>query len=823
MPDSTKKQTLKNNFEPGDIPTSQNFNDLIDMATNASDIDAGILSQERIPSDLALSSVSGDGSALTNLNASEIMLGTISSERLQNATDEVTGAVRFATEAELAAGNIGVVVSASSLRRSIDDVKMRTDNQLASVESYLPEHFVRTSFSGDGSRLSALNADNIDSGELNAMRLPPATEQTAGAIRIATQEEIQAQTANNLAITPAALAQAVDQANSRQQEDINMMLAQKADVTYVDAQLTQLEAGLKFKKDVDFVANVAVITGANASLIELDGVMVDDGDRVLLTAQPNAQDNRVWIARRDAPWDIAEDFNEIPEGEIFVGTSVEVKQGDSFANSIWSVAQINPVNGQRLELSWRKRNDVPQYQAGEGVIIDGLQIRADRTWIEGNYSSSEPVNYQAGAGISIDNNSISVDQSWLQSNTLDQNSLSTQITQLRTELNSQLRRIDTGSYEQASAGVEYYSPNQHGGYYGVVIRKYLNALQSRGGTLAQIPESELIDYKLILTHDQGWQTVMNSTNFSETESVSLRLMSSGALILQLSPGFELRSAWVDYVKKTLKILSVDRRWLKSYDLAQSASTNLVSLSNSSIHGIEVDTRGKKLYWKEYNESSSVGWIKRANFDGSHVEDVLEVGMTQGLVIDPLQQKIYWCDWSFWFTQTGKGILYRANLDGTDKESIYSNEAHLGNTRHLSLDLSAGKIYWFDMGDRNILYRANLDGSNFESMGEFTTGHSPNGIAIDSTNNHIYWTSYFGETGRGDDGCVKRANLDGTAEETLIAAPNARMPRHLELDIANDHLYFIDNNGSDLKRANLNGSNIETIPGISGNYFSLYRE
>jgi hypothetical protein len=272
-----------------------------------------------------------------------------------------------------------------------------------------------------------------------------------------------------------------------------------------------------------------------------------------------------------------------------------------------------------------------------------------------------------------------------------------------------------------------------------------------------------------------------------------------------------------------QIFSADRSWLKKYNVIKNTSMNLVTINNHSIHGIEVDSVAQKVYWKVFNESTKEGWIKRANLDGSNEEDILNVGFTQGLAIDPAGKRIYWCDWSFWFTRTGKGILYRANLDGSNKEVIYSNEAHLGNTRHLSLDLINQKIYWVDMGDASHLYRANLDGSGFEDISEVTTGYAPSAVAVDPGNGKIYWTSYYGISGRSGDGCVKRANLDGSNEEMLINQPDADMPSHLELDVPHNKLYFINNNGAELKRANLDGSAIEIVSTIRGSYFSLYQK
>lgn len=49
-------------------------------------------------------------------------------------------------------------------------------------------------------------------------------------------------------------------------------------------------------------------------------------------------------------------------------------------------------------------------------------------------------------------------------------------TQITEKKLGKLRRVDTGLWEAAQIGVEYYSPNQHGGIYGTIYRQYHGAL-----------------------------------------------------------------------------------------------------------------------------------------------------------------------------------------------------------------------------------------------------------------------------------------------------------------------------------------------------------
>ncbi|MBC8232096.1 T9SS type A sorting domain-containing protein [bacterium] len=111
-------------------------------------------------------------------------------------------------------------------------------------------------------------------------------------------------------------------------------------------------------------------------------------------------------------------------------------------------------------------------------------------------------------------------------------------------------------------------------------------------------------------------------------------------------------------------------------------------------------------------------------------------------------KIYW---------TNLDTIKRANLDGSDVEDVVTG---LSNARGMDLDVGRGKIYWADESTSKI-QRANLDGSNVEDV--VVTGLSiPQGLAIDVYNGKVYWTDTFDN--------ISRANLDGSDVEDLATFP-----------------------------------------------------
>ena len=70
---------------------------------------------------------------------------------------------------------------------------------------------------------------------------------------------------------------------------------------------------------------------------------------------------------------------------------------------------------------------------------------------------------------------------------------------------------------------------------------------------------------------------------------------------------------------------------------------------------------------------------------------------------------------------------------------------------------------------------------------------------------MYWMEWD-TSGTFWEGTIRRANLDGSNAETLPIDLN--FPRDLALDVDRGHMYWTDQEG--IHRANLDGSNIETL-------------
>jgi sugar lactone lactonase YvrE len=103
---------------------------------------------------------------------------------------------------------------------------------------------------------------------------------------------------------------------------------------------------------------------------------------------------------------------------------------------------------------------------------------------------------------------------------------------------------------------------------------------------------------------------------------------------------------------------------------------------------------------------------------------------------------------------------------------------------------------------NTLYRNNTSGSTPGSI-ITTTGQFNRGMAIEHTSKKIYWSN-------SEDGYIKRANLDGTNIETVLTG--LINPWDIDIDPVHQKIYWTeDQPGGNIKRANLSdGSSIETV-------------
>jgi len=233
--------------------------------------------------------------------------------------------------------------------------------------------------------------------------------------------------------------------------------------------------------------------------------------------------------------------------------------------------------------------------------------------------------------------------------------------------------------------------------------------------------------------------------------------------------------------------------------------DVVTSGISTPFGITVDTQAEKIYWTDNTDLN----IRKANLDGTNIEEIITSGLVNplGMDIDIANGRIYWAEFS-------DDTIHRADLDGGNPVTLTDVQARV---RDVALQVIGGvddgKIYYTTRSPLLTLQRRNHDatGSNPEDI---VTGLvQARGIDLDLTNGKVYWASSDGGTTTPDR--IFRADLSpGSTAELFIDLGTDATNRVLEgvaLDLgtglSDSFVYFADSNGA-IHRASLDGLTTE---------------
>jgi len=210
-------------------------------------------------------------------------------------------------------------------------------------------------------------------------------------------------------------------------------------------------------------------------------------------------------------------------------------------------------------------------------------------------------------------------------------------------------------------------------------------------------------------------------------------------------------------------------------------------------GIEADLENRKIYWTDMGEGAALenstspdsGKIVRADLDGTNIEIIVPRGITttpKQLALDVEGNKVYWSDRGDVANEVVSPKIMRANLDGSDVETLVSDD--LISPVGMVLDTANGKMYFTDRFANNIK-RANLDGSDVEIVVKDT--EYPVDLLIDFETRLIYWTTR-------EPGGVLRADMDGSEIDGKTLTPiitGLTIPIGITMDRENRKLYYSD--------------------------------
>jgi hypothetical protein len=266
--------------------------------------------------------------------------------------------------------------------------------------------------------------------------------------------------------------------------------------------------------------------------------------------------------------------------------------------------------------------------------------------------------------------------------------------------------------------------------------------------------------------------------------------------------------------------------------AQSPVTRvLVASAGQGPDGIAVDIAGGHLYWTGMGvPSADDGFVMRSNLDGTDVKTLVAAGGTftpKQIKLDVAGGKMYWSD------REGMRVM-RANLDGSSVEALVTtgqtDRDRMDDSRWcvgIALDLARGYVYWSQKGPANgrvgTLRRApiaipagqtSVTRTDIEILYDLLP--EPIDIDLDLGAGYIYWTDRADNT-------VSRAPIEipagftaATRDDRQILVPNVAVAIGVALDLARGKVYYTSGSNGALGRANLDGSQNESLIPMAGN-------
>lgn len=235
--------------------------------------------------------------------------------------------------------------------------------------------------------------------------------------------------------------------------------------------------------------------------------------------------------------------------------------------------------------------------------------------------------------------------------------------------------------------------------------------------------------------------------------------------------------------------------------------------------------GQYLYWHDNNLQE----LQRTHVNGTGpIETVLTTNMTIFDVrIDTLHQTAY-CDapgpaWKF--TLTGAGTQLPFSMDGFDidpaagllyhgvfSQGIVARDLNgnapqtvipstISSVTTVRVDRLASKIYWLRW--QTGIYRANLDGTGTELVVPISPGSSRE-FAIDRTHQWLFYS---------DGSNLMRANTDGTNVVMLAPLSGITVFRGFACDEDTETVYWIEPLNHRIRKVQADGSGIATVRGV----------
>ena len=206
-------------------------------------------------------------------------------------------------------------------------------------------------------------------------------------------------------------------------------------------------------------------------------------------------------------------------------------------------------------------------------------------------------------------------------------------------------------------------------------------------------------------------------------------------------------------------------------------------------------------------------IPQHTFPPDRTTTILERPDAQGIALDPVRNLLYWGPDHPFESPLGSpymnppaegGHVRMSNPDGTAVVDIH-NTGIDGYTSALALDMTRGKMYFSSPTSNyyptgNNLYRANLDGSNKEIFYHGNGNCDPRDIKVDEAAGKVYWNCFWA-------GAVMQQNVDGTGNKILASVSG---PGGIALDLGAGMIYVLESDAGTVTRRNLLDGTLDAV-------------
>ena len=209
------------------------------------------------------------------------------------------------------------------------------------------------------------------------------------------------------------------------------------------------------------------------------------------------------------------------------------------------------------------------------------------------------------------------------------------------------------------------------------------------------------------------------------------------------------------------------------------------------YGIDIDKAKGKIYYTD----ESNGTLMRANLDGSDTEEMASgFNRPRDVALNVAGDKAYVAD-------RGVDVIYAVDLTNGTTEELYSVSDGLGELP-VAIDFYNDDLYitCVEIGSETV-WKAKADGSNIENIIGYGAGGYGYGIALDKTNEKIYFDNQ-------EDGVIMRSDLDGSNVEVIVA--KVGRVYGIAVDGENGILYYSDNGDGLIKKTDLDGNGLVAV-------------